>query len=61
MTKELAELILKHVEEKERMGCQSFYGDDIIDIVEEAKEKGIPCGKQEMIEAGFGAFYSEFF
>ena len=43
MTKELAQIIMKKVEEAEAIGKTSLYDSDIEDILDECKVKGIEC------------------
>lgn len=52
MTKELKEIILKKIEEGEKHGWDFLSDSDVLDIIEEAKAKDIPCGRKELHEAG---------
>lgn len=52
MTWELAKIILKVCDDREKLGYDTLTDSDVMDIIDEAERKGIPCGREELIEAG---------
>lgn len=52
MTKELAQIIMAKIDEREKLGYDTLTDSDVMDIIDECNEKGIPCTRTELIEAG---------
>lgn len=57
--KELKEIVIAKCDEVEKRGYDFLTDSDVLDIIDECKEKGIPVTRKELAVLGMGDMFTE--
>lgn len=57
--KALKEIVLAKCNEVEKRGYDFLTDSDVLDIIDECKEKGIPVARKELEALGMGEYFTE--